>query len=116
MTKRWQFWVLSVIGAACALLTAANMILYSKTRTLQNAVNRRSEYIQQTVPLQELYRQIIQAVATFSIRDKDKQLGTILAQQGIKVGLKTPVTVNSVSSPKNSMAPVDSGAGAPSHE
>lgn len=116
MTKRWQFWVLSVIGAAFALLTAGNMLLYSRNQTLQSAVNHRSQYIQQTVALQGLYRQIIQAVATLSIRDKDKQLQAILARQGLKVRLTPSVTPNSLSSPKNSVAHEDAHAGAHGHQ
>ncbi len=94
MTKRWQFWVLSVIGAASLVLVAVNMTLYSRNQTLQTAVNRRSQYIQQTVQLQGLYRQIVQAVATLSMRDKDAQLQAILAKQGITVTTKRPAVLN----------------------
>jgi len=85
MLKSLQFWVLSGVGAACVLLSLGNIVLFTGNRGLQGQVTERGQYIQQSAQLQSLYRQIAQALADLSVRNKDPQLQAILAKQGLRV-------------------------------
>lgn len=85
MLKSLQFWVLSATGAACVLLALANIVLSTGNQRLQGQASQRGQYIQQGAQIQGLYRQIVQAVADLSVRDKDAKLQAILARQGLHV-------------------------------
>lgn len=111
MTKRWQSWVLSVIGAACVVLVGVNMVLYSRNQALQNNVNRQNEYLQQSVQLQALYRQIVQAVTTLSVRNNDPKLQALLTEQGIRITTKGSPPSNTGLSPKDTKARGDGRTG-----
>lgn len=88
MLKRYEFWVLSAIGAGCVLFAVLNMALYTGNQSLQATVSQRTQYIQQSAELQPLYRQIVGALAELSVRNKDAQLRAVLAKQGINVTAK----------------------------
>jgi hypothetical protein len=85
MLKRGQFWSLSAIGAACLIVAALNMVMYSGNQGLRSRVSSRQQYIQQSLQLQGLYQQIVRAVADLSVRNHDEQLKAILAKEGINV-------------------------------
>jgi hypothetical protein len=85
MLKSSQYWMLSLLGALCALLVLVNIVTFTSNRGLQREVNGRAQYIQQTVQLQGLYQQLVRALADLSIHNQDDQLRAILAKQGINV-------------------------------
>lgn len=99
MLKRSQFWILSAIGAACVAFTVINMLLFAGNQALQRQVNLRTQYIQQSVPLESLYQQIVRALADLSVRDKDAQLRGILARQGIKINVRPPAVASGAAAP-----------------
>jgi len=88
MLKHSQYWVLSTLGALCALLVLVNIVLFTSNRALQSEVNGRAQYIQQSVQLQNLYQQMVRAIADLSVRNQDEQLKAVLARQGINVTAK----------------------------
>ncbi|MGB6451562.1 MAG: hypothetical protein WBE92_12490 [Steroidobacteraceae bacterium] len=85
MLKRFQFWVLSAIGALCVAVVITNMVLFSGNQGLQGRVNEQVQYLQQSAQLQGLYQQMVQALANLSVQNHDEQLSAVLAKQGIKV-------------------------------
>jgi hypothetical protein len=99
MLKRSQFWVLSAIGAGCVLFAILNMSLYTGNQGLQAQVSQRAQYIQQSVQLQGLYRQIVGALAELSVRNKDPQLRAVLAKQGINVSARAQPPAAAATSP-----------------
>ena len=101
MLKRAEFWVLSAIGAGCVLFAILNMTLYTGNQSLQAQVSQRAQYVQQSVQLQGLYRQIVGALAELSVRNKDPQLRAVLAKQGINVtaGAQAPTAAAAPSAP-----------------
>ncbi|HEY3197876.1 MAG TPA: hypothetical protein VGJ57_07665 [Nitrospirales bacterium] len=73
-------------------LVLTNMILFEWNRTLQAEVNSRAQYIQQTVQLEALQRDIVNAIANLSVRNKDDALKSILSQQGITINVAPQTT------------------------
>ena len=84
--KRWHSWVTLIAGIGVALVVV-NIVLFERNRTLQAEVNIRAQYIQQTVQLEGLHREIVSAIANLSVRNKDDALKTILTQQGITINV-----------------------------
>jgi type VI protein secretion system component VasK len=84
--RRSSFWV--TLAAAVALaLTVVNMVLFDGNRTLQAEISTRAQYIQQTVQIEAVNRELINALANLSVRNKDEALRTVLSQHGITVNV-----------------------------
>jgi hypothetical protein len=86
------------VRQACVTLAAAlgvvlaltNMVLFERNRSLQAEVGSRAQYIQQSVQLEGLHREIVNAIANLAVRNKDDALKTILTQQGITFNVDPP--------------------------
>ena len=85
MLDKSQFWILTVLAAIAAVCTLANMVLFQHTRKLQSAVSERQQYIQQSIQLETLYREMAKALADLSIRNQDPQLKELLGSHGITI-------------------------------
>jgi type VI protein secretion system component VasK len=81
---------LTVIAALGVILVLTNMVLFERNRTLQAEVSARGQYLQQTVQLEVLHREIVNAIANLSVRNKDEALRSILTQQGITINMGQP--------------------------
>jgi hypothetical protein len=66
------------------------MILFERNQSLRREVDSRSQYIQQTMQLEGLQREIVNAIANLAVRNKDDALKTILTQQGITINIGQP--------------------------
>ena len=88
------------LAAALGLVLAlANMVLFEKNRTLQAEVSTRAQYIQQSVQLEGLQREIVNAIASLALRNKDDALKTILSQQGITFKAEPSESTSSPAAP-----------------
>jgi hypothetical protein len=85
MVTRWQFWLLTVLAAIAAALIAANMYRFSENRRLQLEVSQRAQFIQQTVALEALNREIVSALAQRAVRGPDEQIRAMLSNLGMSV-------------------------------
>jgi len=85
MLKTTHFWVLTILGIAAVILAVVNMVLYEHNRTTQLDVNSRQAFIQQTMQLESLYREIVKALADWSVKNKDPELANLLGTQGITI-------------------------------
>jgi len=82
-----QFWALSVAALLVLALVLANVFLSRSNAQLQREVNERQLYIQQTLQLEGLYREMVRALAELAVQNKDERLRALLASQGITVNL-----------------------------
>jgi len=101
MLSKWQFHLLNVLAFAAVALAFANGILFRLNRSDQLEMNQRQQFVQQTIPLEGLYREIIKALADLAIKNDDRALLSMLGTQGISV------TVNSPSLPASVPASAD---------
>jgi len=85
MLKQTEFRLLTLIAAATLLVALANIVLFSQNRDRQQEVTSRGQYIQQSVQLEGLYREIVKALADLAVRNNDKPIRDMLAAQGISV-------------------------------
>ena len=92
MLARWQFWVTTVVALVVAMLAGYDMMLYSLNRDTQAELARRAQYVQQSVQLEVLYREMVKALADLSVRNQDKALSDLLASQGLTVNAPAAAT------------------------
>ena len=86
---RWQTWV-TLAAALGVVLALTNMILFERNRTLQGEIGSRAQYIQQTVQLEGLHREIVNAIANLAVRNRDDALKTVLSEHGITINIGQP--------------------------
>ncbi len=90
MVKPWQFWTLTVVAVATAILVVVNMYRFSANRQLQSEVNLRNLFIQQSVPLENVSREIALALAQLGVQSQDEQIRALLSSLGISVQVGPP--------------------------
>lgn len=105
MLSRWQFNLLTALGVAALLLVIANMLMSTLNRNAQIALNQQQTFIQQTVPLETLYRDIVKALAEMAVKGNDRQVLDMLAAQGLSVSMTNPVNAPSEPAPPQSAKP-----------
>jgi hypothetical protein len=89
MLARWQFNTLIVLGALSLVLTAVNATLFTINRESQAAIAQRQQYVQQSIALEGLYREIVKALAELGTRNNDRGLLDVLAAQGLSVSVNS---------------------------
>jgi hypothetical protein len=104
--RGWQSWLLSTTLLAAALVVA-NAILFEINRSLQVEVNSRAQYIQQTVQLEALHREMVAAIANLANRNNDDALRSVLLQHGIGV---SPAAGPSPAAPSAAPVPAKPGS------
>ena len=87
MLARWQFNTLIVLGVLSLTLVLANATLFSLNRESQEEITQRQQFVQQSVALEGLYREIVKALAELGARSNDRGILDILAAQGLNVTL-----------------------------
>jgi len=85
-----QWWVLSVCGVILLVLIVTNMVLFLGNREKQININSRQQYIQESLVLEGLNREIIAALANLAVRNKDRQITDLLTAHGITVTVSQP--------------------------
>ena len=99
MLKQWEFWTVTTLALVAAILMVANLLLFTTLRTVKAEVAARQEYIQQTVQLETLYREIVKALADLSVHNQDEDLRALLSAQGISVTVNAPATPSAAPGP-----------------
>ena len=90
MLKRSEFWILTLLALVGAALAGTNMMLFQGNRAAQGEIGGRQQYIQQSIQLEGLYREMVKALADLSIKTQDGDLRTLLAGQGITISAGPP--------------------------
>jgi hypothetical protein len=90
LQKSWFRWVLSGIGALGVVFVIVNIFLFLGNRTIQGEVNDRQQFINQTLQLDRLNRELIAALANLAARNNDDQIRNMLASHGITFTVNQP--------------------------
>jgi hypothetical protein len=99
MLSKWQYSLLVVLGALALLLAIANGVLFTQNRTLQAALNQRQAFVQQTVPLEGLYNDIVKTLAQMGVKGNDREVLNMLAAHGLTVTVNAPAADAAASAP-----------------
>jgi hypothetical protein len=90
MLKGPQFWTLTAAGALALLLAVANVVLFQGNRARQAEAASRAQYIQQSIALETLYREIVKGLADQALRTRDEQVRALLADEGLNLSFDAP--------------------------
>lgn len=88
--NKLQYWTLTALAGSCLVLASANVALSSSNRGLQSDINVRQQYVQQSVQLEGLYREIIRALAELGARNNDQDVRALLQRHGISYTVNPP--------------------------
>jgi hypothetical protein len=99
MLKTWQFNLLTALAAITLLLVLTNAIYFTRNRTAQAELNGRQQFVQQSVALEGLYRDMAKALAELAVKNNDAQLLQVLAAQGINVSVNAPAAAPAPAAP-----------------
>ena len=88
--NRLQFSLATALGALCLLMAGTNVTLSSLNRGLQGDIATRQQYVQQSVQLEGLYREIIRALAELGARNNDQDVRALLQRHGISYTMNPP--------------------------
>jgi len=83
-----EYWSLSAVAVACVMLVIINISLAQGNRELREKVNQRQTFIAQSVQLDKINKQLVNAIAQASVRDNDSALERVLTDQGIQIRRK----------------------------
>jgi hypothetical protein len=92
---RLQWWTASLLAGLALLLMAASLGLGAVNRSLQAEVGVRQQYVQQSLQLETLYREIIRALAELGARNNDQNLRDMLQRHGITYNQNAPAVAAS---------------------
>lgn len=90
MLKQWEFTALILLAVCTTIVVLFNMQQFGSNRELQFEVNQRAQFVQQTVPLETLSREIALALAQLGVRSQDEQIRALLNSLGITVNVNQP--------------------------
>ncbi len=80
--SRGTLWI-SIAAGLALLLAIANIVVVELNRGLQAQVNARNQFIQQSIQLEALNREIVGALANLAVERNDDALKSVLTQHGI---------------------------------
>ena len=80
-----EYWTLSAVSVACIMLVVINISLSQGNHDLSTKVANRQAFIAQSVKLDKVNKQLINAIAQFAVRDNDSALERILTDHDITI-------------------------------
>jgi len=92
-TDGWLHRLLVALSGITLILVVAYIILEQDNRSVQAEVNRRQQFINQSIQFNRVNDALIRALATTAVNDKDDKLRDLLAQNGITINAKTGAAV-----------------------
>jgi hypothetical protein len=88
--NRLQFGTVTTVAALAAVAMGASVTLAAMNRSLQGDIGQRQQYVQQSVQLEGLYREIVRALAELGARNNDQDVRALLQRHGITYSANAP--------------------------
>jgi hypothetical protein len=104
----WLYWMTVGLSAAAGALIVAYIILVQDNRTVQAEVNRRQQFINQSIQLGRVNEALIRALAAAAVSNNDDKLRDLLAENGITINASGEPVLSS-SGPAEKTAPAATG-------
>jgi hypothetical protein len=76
----------TTLSVLILLLVLVNIVLGLGNQSIQAEIGERQQMIAQTIPLENLNRQVITVLANLALKTNDEQLKKLLAEGGIDLG------------------------------
>ncbi|MBK7062897.1 MAG: hypothetical protein IPH51_21645 [Rubrivivax sp.] len=85
--NRFQHGLLTLLGVLALAASAASITLTVLNAGLRRDVGAHQQYLQQSLQLEGLYREMVRSLAELSARSNDDALRTLLQRHGISYNL-----------------------------
>ena len=85
-----QYWATTAVGTCCLAVLSGNVVLAYNNKSTQADINMRQQYVQQSVQLEGLYREIVRALAELGARNNDNDVKAMLQKHGISYSVNSP--------------------------
>lgn len=102
--QEWLYRATVGLAGFALVLVVAYIVLVQENRSVQADVNRRQQFINQSIQLARVSEALIRALASAAANGKDENLRELLAQNGI--------TINAAGEPEKAASPAAAPAGA----
>ena len=102
---RWQYRLTTVVALIAAIGAGTCMWLFGANRSAQAELAGRARYIQTSVQLEGLYRELLKALADLAVRNQDPALTQLLSSQGITVSASPVSAGAAAATPTTPTAP-----------
>lgn len=87
-----QHRLLSALGALALAAAVAGIGLAQYNASLRRQMGEQQQYLQQSVQLEGLYREMVRALAELSARSGDEPLRALLQRHGIQYSINAPAS------------------------
>jgi predicted Holliday junction resolvase-like endonuclease len=77
---------LSPLAVLILILVLVNVLLTFGNQSLRLQLAEQQQFINQSLQMEALHREIVQTLASVAVKRNDEQLKSLLASQGINVG------------------------------
>lgn len=105
MMSHLQHGLVTLLALASLILAAVDVALVPGNRTLQRDVAARQQFVQESVQLEGLYREIVNALANLAARNNDAEVREMLARHGITYTVNPPATADATQPETDSTPP-----------
>ena len=78
-----RYWILTLIAAASFVAMLVNIALGVTNGNARTDVNQRQQFVQQSVQLEGLYKDIVRSLAELGARNNDGDVKAMLQKNGI---------------------------------
>lgn len=76
----------TILAVLAFVLVVVDIMLAVGNQSVQAEVSERQQFIAQSIQLEQLNRQVIQALATMAMKSNDEQLKNLLVSSGVSLG------------------------------
>ena len=107
-SEGWLRWMTVGLSALGGVLVVVYIVLVQDNRAVQLDVNRRQQFISQSIQLERVDEALLRALATAAVNNKDDKLRGLLADNGIAINASGE-PVPSASGPTEKTVPAAAG-------
>jgi hypothetical protein len=85
-----RYWILTLIAGAAFLAMLVNVALGVTNSNARADVTQRQQFVQQSVQLETLYKEIVRTLAELGARNNDGDVKALLQKHGITYNVNPP--------------------------
>jgi hypothetical protein len=85
----WGYRIVLALSGITLILVLAYLAIIQQNRSIQSEVDRRQQFINQSVQFGRVNEALIRVMASVAVNDKDDKLRDLLTQNGITINAKT---------------------------
>ena len=88
--SKTRYWILTGIAGACFVAMLINISLGTVNGNARSDVTQRQQFVQQSVQLEGLYKEIVRSLAELGARNNDGDVKALLQKHGITYNVTPP--------------------------